>query len=469
MYFTSKRLVLVVSLVSAWMGQNVDAAIWAGGSGNWSSDVNPGWNGTGVPNAVGATASFSGGTAGTTTQDVSGLTIGTIDFSLGNVLRSFTMTNAITLDQDGAGASFATISNTNANTGSSNRLSIGAGTFTLADNLLISNSGGSTNTSASISISTTLGGTGNMTLSNVSNSLSAGMITITGSNTFTGNVAIQKGAITFAGNTGMGSAGNAVTLGSSGNGSTTLVSTGSVTNLANNITVASGTGGTLLLGSNNAGATNSTFSGTILLNGNLSITSSKTSTGIVNFSNVISGVGALTKVGTGMATLSATNTYSGTTTITAGTLALGASGSINNSTLVDMNAGATYDTTSHSFTMLSTQTFKFTLDPTATGSAGLLNSAALNITSGVVDFNGLSTLDDTAYIFANYTSLSGSAFNTISNLPAGYTINYSYLGNQIALVAVPEPSIITLMILGLVFMCARTHYSRRAGSVFTRN
>ncbi len=320
------------------------ASVWAGGSGNWSSDVNPGWNGTGVPNGVGAIASFSGGTAGTTTQDVVGVTLGTIDFSSGNVQRSLTMTNGITLDQDGAGSGVATISNTNANAGSLNRLSIGVGTFTLADNLLISNSGGSTNTSASISISTTFGGTGNMTLSNVSNSLSTAMITITGSNTFTGNVAIQKGAVTIAQNTGMGNAANAVTLGSASNGGATLVSTGTTTSFANNITVAAGAGGTLLLGSTNAGATNSSFTGTIALSGDLNITSSKTGGASVNFTNIISGAGSLTKEGTGIASLSGANTHSGDTIVSAGTLALGGVNALQNSTL-DVGSSGSQDVT----------------------------------------------------------------------------------------------------------------------------
>src|SRR6476659_9091622 len=84
---------------------HAQAASWTGGTGNWSSDLSPGWNGTGVPNAIGAIANFGDIVTGTTTQDVvGGVTVGTISFSsTANVSRTITNTNGITLNQDGAG------------------------------------------------------------------------------------------------------------------------------------------------------------------------------------------------------------------------------------------------------------------------------------------------------------------------------------------------------------------------------
>ena len=149
-----KQAAALAAVVATW-GSFAPAAtsLWSAGvvsgsttsSGNWSSNGAPGWNGTGVPNAIGATASFgtaSVATSGnTTTQDIAGgITLGTLDFgnssNLGSGARTLTMTNAITLNQDGAGSGYATISNTNTSTNAANRISVGAGTFTLADDLL---------------------------------------------------------------------------------------------------------------------------------------------------------------------------------------------------------------------------------------------------------------------------------------------------------------------------------------------
>ena len=132
-----------------------------------------------------------------------------------------------------------------------------------------------------------------------------------------------------------------------------------------------------------------------------------------------------------------------------GTLAIGPSGSISASTNVNIADGATFDTTAQSFTMLGTQTFKFTLNPASTGSAGLLAAAALDITSGTVDFATLGTLDDSAYVIASYSSLAGAAFNSVSNLPSGYSIDYGYNGGTRVVLVVPEPATFALLLSGI--------------------
>ena len=55
-----------------------------------------------------------------------------------------------------------------------------------------------------------------------------------------------------------------------------------------------------------------------------------------------------------------------------------------------------------------------------------------------------SPLDDPAYVFASYGSLTGSQFASVVDLPSGYQIDYAYQGNSIALIPVPEPATLAL-------------------------
>lgn len=147
------------------------------------------------------------------------------------------------------------------------------------------------------------------------------------------------------------------------------------------------------------------------------------------------GGSGITKSGSGLLRLSAANTYGGTTAVNGGTLALASTGSINNSTSVTIATGATFDTTSKSgFTMTAGQPFTIAIDPAGSGSAGKISAAGLDITNASVSFATSGTLDDAVYVIADYTSLTGTAFATVTP-PSGYAVNYAYSGGtQIALV-----------------------------------
>lgn len=58
----------------------------------------------------------------------------------------------------------------------------------------------------------------------------------------------------------------------------------------------------------------------------------------------------------------------------------------------------------------------------------------MDISAANVSFDIASPIDDPLYIIATYTSKTGDAFASTTP-PAGYTINYAYNGNQIALVS----------------------------------
>ena len=154
------------------------------------------------------------------------------------------------------------------------------------------------------------------------------------------------------------------------------------------------------------------------------------------FGGVLSGAGSLRKIGSGKLTLNGTNTYAGPTTVSSGTLALGASGSINGSSSITLAPGAVLDTTAiGSYVMpASPKTFTFHLDGTNAGSSGRIVAAGLDVTTAAVVLTVDNPLNDAAYILADYTSLNGSQFASV-NPPDGYTINYAYNGGtQIALV-----------------------------------
>jgi autotransporter-associated beta strand protein len=63
----------------------------------------------------------------------------------------------------------------------------------------------------------------------------------------------------------------------------------------------------------------------------------------------------------------------------------------------------------------------------------------LNIANATLDLVVAGTPAGAAYVIASYATLAGT-FATVNNLPAGYTLDYAYLGNNIALVSGVAPT-----------------------------
>jgi autotransporter-associated beta strand protein len=190
------------------------------------------------------------------------------------------------------------------------------------------------------------------------------------------------------------------------------------------------------------------------------------------FNGVISGVlanatgqaGALTKLGAGTLTLIRTNLFSGPTTVEAGSLIV--TGSVNDSsvsvqggtfggtgsagpltlaaagTVAPGNGGIGTLSVVHSAAIAGI----LAIDNSGSGSGSsdvLAVTGSLTLTGGTVSFTTAVALDDAAYVFAKYGTLTGT-FAHITNLPSGYGINYAYQSDSIALVptsSLPEPSI----------------------------
>lgn len=189
-----------------------------------------------------------------------------------------------------------------------------------------------------------------------------GVLTLTGSATHTGGTSIEAGTLRIGDGRTTGSISGDIVNDSalvfdrsdnityaddiSGTGGVTQQGTGTLTLTGTN-TYLGGTTiskGTLEIG--NGGETGS-IAGDVTNNATLAFNRSND----LDFDGVVSGTGDLVKKGAGTLTLTAANTYTGDTKIQAGTLELGAGGSLAKSTDIDVSANATFDVNGHAQTV----------------------------------------------------------------------------------------------------------------------
>jgi autotransporter-associated beta strand protein len=188
--------------------------------------------------------------------------------------------------------------------------------------------------------------------------------------------------------------------------------------------------------------------------------------------------GEVRKRGAGTWTLSGANDYLGMTTVEAGKLlidgthvpadtstavysvlassTLGGNGSIKANTTVAgvLAPGDSVGTFTNTGNLTLTGTLEVEYSGTGAGSIDLLHvGGLLDLTGSTVNFSdlGVGPLTGADYIFATYGSLAGSP--SLLNVPSGYSVDYAYGGNNIALV-VPEPSIIALLVLAALGLLA---------------
>ncbi len=144
--------------------------------------------------------------------------------------------------------------------------------------------------------------------------------------------------------------------------------------------------------------------------------------------------GDLTKQGAGTLQLNGANSYLGTTTVAAGSL--GGTGAVAGPLTVASGASIAPGIAVGSFTAGDT-TISGSYIAELDGTTGdkLVVAGALTIGAGaVLDFNELAAPTAPAYIIASYFSRTGTF--TPQDVPAGYTLDYNFVGgNQIALVS----------------------------------
>ena len=336
------QIIFAVNLCAAL---TATASLWSGGTGNWNSDGDPGWNGTGVPNAVGAIADFAGfqGTATITAGD--NFTIGQLLFydmvtSQGNR----TISGVLTFDNT---PECAVISN------GSTRASMdfNSTTRTINGDLLIIKTG--TPTGRINLNNSSFTGTGKIITDSNSNS----MITTTdsihlGNSAHVGSLLVRRGSASAVNN--YGNAANLVTLGVADGGSVTFTFTGSSILFPNKVIVTAGTGGETLFGNTyvpTAGVNpTAVFGGEFELGQNLALHSGLPDPYTANYTGKIYGVGGIKKIGVGNLSLNAANEYEGGTLLADGTIIVGNANALGTGALnitdgatLQLNTSATVD------------------------------------------------------------------------------------------------------------------------------
>lgn len=344
-------------------------------------------------------------------------------------------------------------------------LSSGTQTFSMAGN-------------ANLSVSGVIDGSGSI------NKVASGALTLSGNNSFTGNLSVSAGTLNFStvANSGVSSnlgAGSSIQLGaSSGNGTMAMADATSAQSTDRTVQIggnnASWTGGGIIA-NNTASAshtltfTNTTFNTTQALptsSRTLGLTGTNTGLntieGVIQDNNASSAV-QVNKSGAGTWRLSGSNTYTGGTNVSAGTLlvnntsgsgtgtgdvnvssgaAIGGGGAIGGDLILANGALFAFDTT-----------LTLTLDGTLTLDNSFGIASLRNLSGGALDWNLIADntyvlLDGNVPVFsaANISNFGLANAFAISGSRSAYFANAS--GGGLALMVIPEPSLASLLLVG---------------------
>jgi autotransporter-associated beta strand protein len=337
----------------------------------------------------------------------------------------------------------------------------------------------------SYTVANEISGTGALTVGQNSGGSVDAVVTLTGTNTFAGNITVLSGGVRIQNVAALGTGPKIITLTNGTNGRPQFYLDGS----GGNITVPAGIDfrtsspvlslpaignlagdnvieGNFTLQSGGGATTMSVIGGSLTVNGNIA---ANTSLRTLNLGGTIGAPGFINgvisngthPVGVIMAgpntwTFAGNNSYTGTTTINAGTLLINGD-QTSAIGLVNLNSGGTLGGTGTVGGTVASATGSTIAPGTSIGTlttSGPINlsgtlAVELNATTsdrltvgGALDLDGaslqiteLATPGQPVYIIASYAGLDGT-FSSISGMPSGYGLVYNYDNlNQIALVA----------------------------------
>ncbi|MBR0791461.1 autotransporter domain-containing protein [Bradyrhizobium manausense] len=430
------RQTLATLLATTALGVVAAHAVDSTWTGSTSTEWTDGTNWTPTPDVPDGTATFTN--TGSATVDSNGLVnIGAVIFTAAPNAQTYTVNTNDIFVVNGVG-----ISNNSTN----------VQTFNVGSSMVFLNA--SSASAGSNFVTYSVGG-GAMSFNNTSTAGTAhiangGDIEFNNSSTGGTAVIVNNAVINFNDTTSAGGASitnNAagfLTFNTSSSAGTATISNSGTLNFSNSATAGSATittenGGTTSFtgtasgGSarfiTNAGGTvdisgltsGGTTAGSIEGAGNYVLGANTLTTGSLNTSTQVDGVisgtgGGLTKVGTGTLTLTNVNTYTGATTISAGTLALSGFGDISPSSVVTVNG--TFD--------ISAATLPFVGITTLAGSStGVVNlgSKGLFVSNASTEFAGVIQGSGGFEVGAGTQTLSGvNTYTNVTQIDAGATL-----------------------------------------------
>ena len=303
----------------------------------------------------------------------------------------------------------------------------GAGVLALASTSLSTYTGNTIVAGGTLSVTGTVNGGGTVTVAtNATLDAERSNVTSNRAWTISGTVYSGSGFVQTLGNlTLSGGTLTGAVSGSSQYGSYTISSSNSVTATGNALIAAPG--GLTLQGAGSLTCSVASASDTLTIAGPISNAT---------------GSAGITKTGSGVLTLGGTNAYAGATTISAGTLALGAGGALAAGSSVGIAAGATLDVSG--LGALATYTIGANASLTASGTGTVVGASAATIIGGasgtvnlgsrpiVLTYNGS---QPALYVSQGTLSLNTNAFTVNSAAPLAtgtYTIVQQASGSVIS-------------------------------------